>query len=473
MVYATIFAAGFYRRKKSLRSADLNMRIFSTKHMTQNPKSDHISRVKSCNIWIKFVAILLAALFAFSCGGGGGGGGGMVAFSPDKNHNGGDAGGWGSGTSTGGGFVGNGSTIEEEESTLLFSQMAALDVTNVTINLTINGKPQAPINADATTTTAVLPKIRPGDIVSGSTIIYLADGSTRTAYLDETEATLHGVLKFKGPYYYKAYNLVGDLVAEGTYFSRDGINLSAFMGGGIVGWTCVNDGSVHNGGLVTGVRGDITLNAFASNGEVSISAGVIKTDLHTGSIPSVGETLNYETLTGTTVSGSTAYITLPPLPTTALYTENGSDVIWNGSYTVNISINGANIPLTFNPGETQSKKIINIPLGATISASATLGVSASYTSLDTETASSTVQAGGNLTMYVKYPLSCSIGDSFTSGGAAITGSSFPSYYTNNGTPTDISSAAPTQSYPNPANTSQTMYFGGWALNSTGTVPVIL
>ena len=477
-MYAIIFAAGFYRREKSLRSTDLTMQIFSTKHMTQNSKSDHISRVKSCNIWIKFVAILLAALFAFSCGGGGGGGGGMVAFSPDKNHNGGDAGGWGTGNQTGSGFDPQGQTIEEAEAGPLFSQMAALDVSTVDIRLNIGNVEQPLIVADETTPKSVLPKIKPGTIVSGSATIHLRDGTTRTAYLDETEAQLNGALKFKVPYYYQAYNLVGNLVSSGTYFSSEGINLSAFMGGGIGGWTCVNDGSTHYGSYVTGVRGDITLNAFASNGEVSISAGVIKTDLHTGSIPSVGETLDYETLTGTTVSGNTAYITVPPLPAGTLFTESqsSSNVSWNGSYTVDITIDGNNnIPVSFNSGDTQSKKIINIPLGATISASAAINVAGAggYTSLDTETASSTVQAGGNLTMYVKYPLLCSIGDSFTSGGAAITGSSYPSYYTNNGTPTDISSAAPTPSYNISGTPPQTMYFGGWALNSTATTPVIL
>ena len=221
-----------------------------------------------------FLAVVFAAMSVSCGGGGGGGGGGSISYAPNSNtpHNGGDAGGWGTGTDTGGGFGGSGSSIEEQEAGLLISQMAALDVTNVTINLIINGNQQAPINADATTTTAVLPRIKPGDIVSGSTTIYLIDGSSRTAYLDETEAKLHGVLKFKVPYKYTAYDAIGMVLKTGEYFSRDGIDLTAQTSDAMAGWKCRDDGTVYYGGYITGARGDIDLEpVYAGGGTYSVT----------------------------------------------------------------------------------------------------------------------------------------------------------------------------------------------------------
>ncbi|MBR6215594.1 MAG: InlB B-repeat-containing protein [Spirochaetaceae bacterium] len=213
---------------------------------------------------IKAVFVLFAALCVFSCGGGGG----MVAFSDkDQLHNGGGAGGFGTGNQTGNGFDPQGQSIEESEAGLLISQMAALPgITTVTIELTINGTSYPAIEADETTTTAVLPEINPGDKVSGKATINVMDGEPRVAYLDETEATLHGVLKFKVPYKYEAYNLGGMKVAEGTYYARDGINLDSCTDANIGGWKCNLDGVVHYGSYVTGVRGDIRLDAVLQAG---------------------------------------------------------------------------------------------------------------------------------------------------------------------------------------------------------------
>lgn len=214
---------------------------------------------------------MLAALMIFSCGGGGGGG--IVAFQDNPGiHNNGDAGGFGTGNQTGNGFDPQGQNIEDAEAGPLISQMAALDVTTVDIRLTVNNEEQPLIVADATTTTAVLPKIKPGYIVSGTATIHLADGTARTAVLDETEATLHGVLKFKVPYNYTANDLSGTQVASGTYFARDGINLAAQTVDPIAGWQCAEDGSIHYGGYVAGVRGDITLNAVLGDGAPALTA---------------------------------------------------------------------------------------------------------------------------------------------------------------------------------------------------------
>ena len=87
----------------------MSLRIFSSfseKLLKRNLDSENTPFIVNHNIIkIKFAAILIAALLAFSCGGGGGGGG-MVAFAPSEGgaatpHNGGDAGGWGTGNQTG------------------------------------------------------------------------------------------------------------------------------------------------------------------------------------------------------------------------------------------------------------------------------------------------------------------------------------------------------------------------------------
>ena len=175
-------------------------------------------------------------------------------------HNDGGAGGWGNGATTGPGLDGSSSDFSIGGSdNLLISQMAALDnVTNVRIELTINGVAQEPIIADTTTTKDVLPKITPEDTVSGTAYINLSDGTTRTAQLDATQTSSGKVLKFKVPYKYSCSNENGTL-ASGTYFARDGIDLSAYTDSTIAGWFCQQDNSLHKGSFVTGVRGDITL----------------------------------------------------------------------------------------------------------------------------------------------------------------------------------------------------------------------
>ena len=150
--------------------------------------------------------------------------------------------------------------------------MAALDnITNVRIELTINGVAQEAIIADATTTTDVLPKIRADDTVSGTAYINLANGTTRVAQLDETEVALGAVLKFKVPYYYTCLNSSGaEIVPSTEYFARSGIDLSAHTTDNMAGWLC-SDGTMHNGSHVSGVRGDITLTPVYNAPDCTIS----------------------------------------------------------------------------------------------------------------------------------------------------------------------------------------------------------
>ena len=216
------------------------------------------------SIYILFTVAVLAVLASCGGGGGGGGGGSAVSYAPNSNtpHNGGDAGGWGTGAETGGGF--GGTTIEEENATLLLGQSAALSYQKVDIDLIVNGEHFAINNVTATTTTEVLPKIPIGAEVSGTATIYLLDNTTRVAQLEMTEIGLHNNLVFKVPYYYSG--TVNSVTFSGTYFSRDGIDLSSYTVNPVVGWTCLETGSVHAGGYITGVRGDITLEPRFDNG---------------------------------------------------------------------------------------------------------------------------------------------------------------------------------------------------------------
>ena len=324
--------------------------FFSNTHIYRNKTHEYYIHL------IKTAAVLLVALLAVSCGGGGGGGG-MVAFQDKPGvHNGGDSGGYGTGNQTGNGFDPEGQSLEEAEAGPLISQMAALDVTTVDIRLTVNNEEQPLIVADATTTTAVLPKIKPGYRVSGTATIHLADGTTRTAVLDETEATLHGVLKFKVPYNYTANDLSGTQVASGTYFARDGIHLEAQTVAPIAGWQCAEDGSIHYGGYVAGVRGDITLNAVLGNG-----------------VPALTATASQNVLYATATSSDTATITVTGVTGTPQVSSISSELDLQGTF-VPDSSNPPNYTLTVKIKDDSSAAVGGVPVwfGDNTSASVTI-----------------------------------------------------------------------------------------------------
>ena len=431
---------------------------------------------------IKTVVILLAVLLACSCGGGGGGGG-MVAFAPSDGttslHNGGDSSGWGTGNQTGSGFNPQGQSIEESESGPLISQMAALDVSTVDIRLTINNVEQPLIVADETTPKSVLPKIKPGTMVHGSAVIHLKNGTTRTAYLDETEAQLNGALKFKVPYFYTCKKANGAIITSGEYFFSDGINLLNFMEGGIAGWQCTNDGSMHDGSHVTGVRGDITLVPYYGEG-VPVLAGYIKTDLNSSTSYDIDETrtIDYASISGIE-GGSLGYLIVTPLPSGTLFTETQSNnaISWS-AYDVTVTIDGTPLStISFMPSDSMAVKIDNIPLGSSISASAEIAVSGStYTTLDTETATGTVMAGGGVTIYARYPIEYQVASAHASYASTTTSGTL--YYTSSGTSalpaaTNDSSVTPrvTETYTN-NSTGRLMHFAGWARNASDTTPEI-
>ena len=244
----------------------------SNKQQATSNKQQATNSIKK--LFIALTAIIMAFTLA-ACGGGGGGGGGMVAFAPTDGttplHNGGGNGGWGTGNQVGGGFGGE----DFQNSNLLISQMAALsNVTNIRIDLVINGKAYPSIVADANTTMEVLPRIQIGDTVSGAAYIYVAgEPEPRIAQLDSTEIALTNTLRFKVPYKYSCLDFSGTQIASGTYFSRDGINLTPYTTANIAGWQCVQTGLIYNGSFVSGIRGDITLIPVAATGSGNGGSG--------------------------------------------------------------------------------------------------------------------------------------------------------------------------------------------------------
>ncbi|MBO7484895.1 MAG: hypothetical protein J6T84_02410 [Spirochaetaceae bacterium] len=404
---------------------------------------------------------LFFTLLFTTCGGGAAGGAGGASI-PDSEYSTHNAGGWGGGGNSGGsgGSGSGGNGVNMTGGTPLFVERYEDPVTGTFAGSQLNDLIAAIQNNSSRSNS-----------VFNIPFYVVGDPVVRQARVTKGRTKVE---KFE--HQYKATCSIPPSTTTSVfyYYVEEGINLASITTAEMTGWQCQEDGSVHNGSHITNITGDVTLVPVYTSGAGPINGGVIRTDLHTGAVPPVSETFDYQTLAGTTVSGSVVYITVPPLTAgTVLYTENGNNVTVSG-YNVHFNINSVPFAVTFNPGDTQSKVIENIPLGANISMNAIIDVSDGngYTVLNTETVSLTAQAGGGATMYTEYPLSCYIGDLFTSGGAAITGSSYPSYYTNNGTPTDISSAAPTPSYTNPGNPPQTMYFAGWALNSTATAPVI-
>jgi len=244
------------------------------------------------------------------------------------------------------------------------------------------------------------------------------------------------------------------------------------------------DGSGSSSGSGTirnGSSGGGTVNS-AGNG---LSNGGSAPDIVIGSNAASYEvdrsqSVDFAQQTGTTVDTSgesgLGYVTVTPLPAGTLFTEtqSGLAVSWT-TYSVTVTINGTDFPVSFTPNDTRAVVIEKVPVGATLSAGATIGVTGpdgaalGYSSLTAATASPvSIQSGANsITMWVQYPLTCTVA-SASAGNASVTGTA-PSYYSNAG-PTALPAATP--SYEDNSTTpAKTMRFTGWALTDGGT-PVI-
>lgn len=353
---------------------------------------------------IKTAVILLAVLLVVSCGGGGGGG--VVSFQNGQQiHNGGDSGGWGNGNQTGGGFGGG----AIQSSNLLISQMAALNgISKVEIHLKINGVDQEVIVADATTTTDVLPKISVGDKVSGYAEIFLLDDEPRRADLDETEIALSNTLKFKVPYKYRALDAPdGSTVDTGTYFARDGINLSLHTITPITGWKCLNDNTRHMGSLVAGVRGDITLVPLYGSGE-GLNAVPSKPVLFAKPDASFNDTATL-TISG----GSGTYIVTPDSSSASLIDCTGSGSSWTVSIKTDTAL-GATGKVWFADNTAVTINVTDSISGESVNASLTL--KNKYT----------LQIGYSADVWPNTPLEFDAGNTFNFSSADTSGFSLPS-----------------------------------------------
>ncbi len=400
-----------------------------------------------------FLTVLLFfTLFITTCGGGaaGGAGGASIPENEYTTHN---PGGWGGGGSSGGGG-GSGGGVNMTGGTPLVVERYEDPVTGTFAGSQLNDLIAAiQNNSSRSNSVFYVPFYVVGDPVVRQARV--TKGRTK-------------VEKFEHQYKATCSIPPSTITSVFYYYVEEGINLASITTAEMTGWQCQEDGSVHNGSHITNITGDVSLVPVYASGAGPVNAGVLKTDLHTAAIPDVGEIWDYAQQTS--VQDGTAYITVPPPPMTALYNENGSAVTWSGNYVVNININSTPIEFTFSSGETQSKQITNIPVGATISASATINVTGSsrYASLTTPQLSTTIQAGGNLDMYFSYPYTCHIPSSLQS--YTVVSGVNSGAYKNNGTPTDISSKRPTpESF---EYNGQTLYFIGWSRNAADTVPEI-
>ena len=187
--------------------------------------------------------------------------------------------------------------------------------------------------------------------------------------------------------------------------------------------------------------------------------------------------MDFAEQTGTAVDADSGlgYVTVTPLPAGTLFTEtqSGLDVTWS-TYSVTVTIGGTNFPVNFNAGDTRAVVIEKVPVGASLSATATIGVSSTnpgaalgYSSLTASTLSPvTIQSGSNaITMWVQYPLECHISTAYQAD-ASITGTP-PAYYTNAG---PAALAEVTASYTD-SSTGSNMRFTGWSLTDGG--PVVI
>jgi len=126
--------------------------------------------------------------------------------------------------------------------------------------------------------------------------------------------------------------------------------------------------------------------------------------------------------------------------------------------------------VSFNAGDTRAVVIEKVPVGASLSASATIGVPENLgypgNAFSAATTSPiTIQSGSNtITMWAQYPLECQMSGDAAGAGAAITGTAPPCYTNASSTPLPAASASYEDSSTTPATT---MRFTGWSFTDGG------
>ena len=185
-----------------------------------------------------------------SCGGGGGGGGGGAAGAsiPANEYTTHNLGGWGGDGWSTDGTAGESSSSAGGQGGVTVQGGTSLSVTGYTYN--------GQVYPDAASLTRAM---KTANAQGQFTIQFTVAGEStpRTARITKTSDG------YKIEHQYKAIYYIID--ATGTpvptaifYYIADGINLSAQTGSNVEGWQCSN-GTTYNSGIITGVRGDITL----------------------------------------------------------------------------------------------------------------------------------------------------------------------------------------------------------------------
>lgn len=189
------------------------------------------------------------------------------------------------------------------------------------------------------------------------------------------------------------------------------------------------------GGELSGGGGGSSSSAGASRGSVrggaasGGSTGGTAPDIVIGSgggsytVAAAGRTDYYTDVLGTAAPDASStelgYLVLSPLspqPPARLYQDfdSGKNVVWR-DYTVTISVDGATaLTHTFNAGETEACVLENVPVGASVQASATITVDADdssgipgYSSLIAAPVTQVMASGSNnIMLWVSYPISC-------------------------------------------------------------------
>ncbi len=304
------------------------------------------------------------AITLSACGGGGGGGGGVsfTKTSKDAVHNGGDSGGWGKGieTTTGSSSSSLGRLPQEElDEDLLFSAFPTFfsPIDHIDITLYINDTlVEGLTGLNASTKKEVMPEIKIGDKVHGSAKVTLQDGSVRNARIGTTSADI-GTTKIALYTEYKYKIMVnGSVGGEGSFYTTDPLDVSAFVPGSVYGFSpdlnvsYFSDGTdafAVSGGKVNLTKGDKILTPqFYS--ELSVVCN------GTGVTP-YGGADSYVYDYAENPDGVTLTIPVPSLPgVTITGTVDGTAVSLNGggsSYITQLLPGQHEVSLTMGGGE--------------------------------------------------------------------------------------------------------------------------
>lgn len=181
------------------------------------------------------LALSLILTVCVSCGGGGGGGATLHDSSSNPLHHDGSTGGWGAGTTSnnnGGAGGSNGSSGSASEGKL-FSLFPYFNpsISTIDISLSINGaSPVVLTGLDSSTPKSVLPEMNIGDMVSGTAVIHLSDGSTRNAVCPQREITIDNYLAFITDFRCTLKNTLTDttLVQDLVFTTAAGIDMSPY-----------------------------------------------------------------------------------------------------------------------------------------------------------------------------------------------------------------------------------------------------